>query len=152
MAQLDPAQNPKRSLTSGDRDAALARVGRTRRWLLAGAAALTAGLAALASALVPGRSLASKHPTTTTGTTGPAKTPTRKTEPALPPPASLTQLGLQAPSQAPQPAAPQADPSQQSAPAQPAAPAQPQPQPQPSAPSQSSGSSSGSGAATSGGS
>jgi hypothetical protein len=150
MAQLDPTQNPKRSLTSGDRDAALVRVARTRRWLLGGAAALTAGLAALASALVPGRSLASKHPTTTTGTTGPAKTPTRKTEPALPPPASLAQLGLQAPSQAPQPAAPQPDPSQQSAPAQPAAPAQPQPQP--SAPSQSSGSSSGSGAATSGGS
>ncbi|HEV3127695.1 MAG TPA: hypothetical protein VGY32_01860 [Solirubrobacteraceae bacterium] len=147
MPQLDPRQSSKRSLTSSDRDAALARVGRTRRWLLGAAAALTAGLAALASALVPGRSLASKHQTAATGTTGPANSPTRKTEPALPPPASSGQLGLQAPSQAPQPAAPQPDPSQQSAPAAPA-----QPQPQPSDPSQSSGSSSGSGAATSGGS
>ena len=41
------------------RDAAVARVSRTRRWVIAGAAALTAGFAALVSAVAPGRSVSS---------------------------------------------------------------------------------------------
>src|ERR1700751_2981819 len=47
------------------RDAAILRVGRTRRWVIAGAAALTAGFAALVSAVAPGKSLASKSPRAT---------------------------------------------------------------------------------------
>jgi hypothetical protein len=168
----------QRSITSGDRDAALVRVSRTRRWLLAGAAGLTAGLAALASALVPGRSLASKNHAAATGQTT-SKTPDRATEPPLPPPAGGTQLGLRAPDQAPQGATqPDAgsqsdpgaqsdpgsqsdpgaqsdpgsssDPGSQPAPTQQAAP-QPQP-PQPSVSSSQSGGSDSSGSATSGGS
>jgi hypothetical protein len=93
------------------RDAALARISRTRRWVIAAAAALTAALAALASALLPGKSLGAKtagHATTTRSSTG---------TPALPVPASAAQLGLEGPSStpqsspAPQPAAPQPAPA-----------------------------------------
>jgi hypothetical protein len=44
------------------RDAALRRLSLTRRWIIAGAAALTAGLAALVSAILPGKSLGAKSP------------------------------------------------------------------------------------------
>ena len=156
MAQPLPPGN-KPSLTAGDRDAALDRVGRFRRWALAGAAALVAGFAALASALVPGRSLAAKAPTTSSAGSGNASGPSRTTEPPLPPPAPASQLGLRSPDAAPQPAAPpqsdpapapEPDPSQQATPApQPDPSQQATPAPQP-APSQQSGG----GAATSGGS
>src|SRR5947199_3442376 len=140
MARNHPPGPDRRSLTADDRDAALARVGRMRRWLLGAAAALVAGLAALASALVPGRSLAANGHQTPTSGAGTATSRDNKAEPPLPPPASTARLGLRAPDEAPQPSpqpqsdpapqaapAPQSDPSQQSAPAQPSTPA-PQPQ------------------------
>ncbi len=108
------------------RDAALGRISRTRRWMLAGAAALTAGLAALASALLPGKSLGAK-PTTVAATaarTGASRAPVT---PQLPSPASSAQLGLNAPGQAPQ-SAPAPQPAPAPAPAQ----AAPQPAPAPS--------------------
>ena len=93
------------------RDAALARIGRTRRWMLAGAAVLTAALAALASALLPGKSFgAGSH-------AAPAAPTNSAVAPALPAAANAAQLGLSsagggsgqaqqapAPAPAPQPA------------------------------------------------
>lgn len=46
------------------RDAAFARIGSTRRWVIAGAAGLSAAFAALVSALAPGHSLSSAHAAT----------------------------------------------------------------------------------------
>ena len=114
------------------RDAALARIGRTRRWMLAGAAALTAAFAALASVLLPGKSLGARTgvaaPTASRATTGSASG-----TPQLPAPAGPAELGLGSPDQAPQAApsgsSPQGSP-QGSAPQQ-AAP-QPAPAPAPS--------------------
>jgi hypothetical protein len=114
------------------RDAALVRISRTRRWVIAGAAVLTAGFAALVSAVAPGRSLASKSqagtdPATTSastrGSTG------RSSIPRMPPPANAGALGLQSPGQAPsadqsQPPADQSQP--QSVPSAPPAPVAPQ--------------------------
>jgi len=96
------------------RDAALARVSRTRRWVWAGAAALTAAFAALVSAIAPGRTLAAKSPsasesasaagaTSSTGsgrTNGSAST-NGSTLPRMPAPAGASDLGLQGPDQAP---------------------------------------------------
>ncbi|MBV9002738.1 MAG: hypothetical protein JO304_27025 [Solirubrobacterales bacterium] len=87
-----------RSPAARTRDAALARVGRTRRWVIAGAAALTAGIAGLVSAVAPGRSLASKsHVPAATA----RSSPSGSTIPPLPPVASAGDLGLQGPGQAP---------------------------------------------------
>lgn len=97
------------------RDAALARISRTRRWALAGTAALTAGLAALASALLPGKSFGAGSPSTakTAGQTATAS-------PALPAPANAAELGVGGSGQGGQSVpAPQAAPSPQ--PAAPAA-------------------------------
>jgi len=139
------------------RDAALQRIGRTRRWVIAGTAVLTAGFAALVSAVAPGRSLASKAQPRTeaaratasarTGSTGSGSTRSGSTRsgsaiPSMPPPAGAGSLGLQGPDQAPsvpQQSQPQSDPSApQSAPSQ----AQPQsaPVPAPAAPAVSGGS------------
>ena len=134
------------------RDAALQRIGRTRRWVIAGTAVLTAGFAALVSAVAPGRSLASKAQPRTeaatatasarTGSTGSGSTRSGSAIPSMPPPAGAGSLGLQGPDQAPsvpQQSQPQSDPSApQSAPSQ----AQPQsaPAPAPAAPAVSGGS------------
>ena len=95
-----------------ERDAALIRVSRTRRALFVGAAALSAGLAVVVSAVAPGRSLGAK-PTfraavTTASVTGASSTQPRPVR--MPPLASPGELGLQAPN-----AAPQSAPSQSSA-------------------------------------
>lgn len=106
-----------RAYARGQRDAAISRVGRTRRWLIIGAAGLSAALAALASALTPGRSVAAKTPARTVAATSPAPSGSAANQP-LPPEASPSSLGLQSPSQAPQSAPAQApsqvspDPSQ----------------------------------------
>jgi F0F1-type ATP synthase membrane subunit c/vacuolar-type H+-ATPase subunit K len=121
------------------RDQALRRVLRVRRLTIIGAGALTAGLAGLVSAVAPGRSLGAR--TKVAAATRTAK-PVRRPSTAglrMPPLASPSQLGLQAPGAAPQPVAPSdqgAPAPQQSAPApQQSAPAAPQPAaPQPAAP------------------
>jgi cell division septation protein DedD len=97
------------------RDAALLRISRTRRWLLAGAALLTAALAALASALLPGKSLGAKSHTVAKSPITTSATSSSVTPP-LPAPANAAQLGIQGsgaaqPVPAPQPAPqPQAEP------------------------------------------
>ncbi len=93
------------------RDAALARVGRTRRWVIVGAAALTAGFAALVSAAAPGRSLASKPATRTEVSTG-----SSSAVPQLPPVASPSTLGLQGPTQPPKAVPSPSSPTPQSSP------------------------------------
>jgi hypothetical protein len=109
------------------RDAALVRISRTRRWTLAGAAALTAALAALASALLPGKSFGAKAHRTLQTATRP-NTGNLSATPPLPAPANAAQLGVGESSQssASPPPAPQPAPEPQT---QQAA---PQPQPAPS--------------------
>ena len=132
--RMNTGRNPSRAALA--RDAALERVGRTRRWVIVGTAALTAGFAALVSALAPGRSLASKSsPGTKVAAADPSTSSSRSAIPAMPAPADPGSLGLQGPNQAP---APVASP-------QPSVPSQPPPATAP----QSSG---GGGAVVSGGS
>src|ERR1700752_4083196 len=104
-----------RAAATSRRDAALARL-KLARWVtFLAAAGLSGGFAALVSALAPGKTLAQIHP---------AVTPAPATTPATPPPKiprlqTPAELGLQAPSGAPQaaPAPAQPAPAQQ-APAQ----------------------------------
>ena len=92
----DPQSGADRAAAALQRDAALQRIVRTRRWLLAGAAALTAELTALASALLPGKSLGAKSRTPAVTKTTPAKRALATSgAPALPPPAGAAALGLQ---------------------------------------------------------
>jgi hypothetical protein len=110
-----------------ERDAALQRVSRTRRWLILTAGAMSAAFAALVSAIAPGHSLSAKAQASTlaAGSTGTAKTtPTTPRTTKMPPLASPGALGLQGPSQDPQassdPSQAASDPSQaQSQPVQP---------------------------------
>jgi hypothetical protein len=128
-----------RSLAQLERDAALRRVGRTRRWVIAAAAALTAGFAAVVSAIAPGRTGA--H--TQARALGSTRTqPGRVASTRMPPLANASDLGLQGPAGAPQatptpsPAAPapsQVAPSPSRATPAPAQ-AAPAPAPAPSAP------------------
>ncbi len=120
-SEKTPAERVNPALAALARDAALARISRTRRWILAGAAALTAAFAALASALLPGKSLGAK-----TGVTTPSASRVTAAAPSgtpqLPAPAGAAELGLQSSGAAPQPAPSQPSP-QQSAPQPAAAPA-----------------------------
>lgn len=105
----------------------MARAARARRAMIVAAAGLTAGLAALASALLPGRSLGAG-----THRRAALATPSRPvtSAPQLPAPAGAAQLGLQAPSQAPS----TPTPSGPAAPASSPAPAASAPAPAASAP------------------
>src|SRR5581483_8738448 len=114
------------------RDAALLRISRTRRWALAGAAALTAGLAALASALLPGKSFgaaAHSRAESTAISQHAATSGSSSVTPPMPAPANAAQLGVSSSGQpaqsvpAPQPT-PAPQPAQSPAPAQSSAPAQ----------------------------
>ncbi len=89
-------------LAALERDAALARVGRARRWLIAATAALIAGVAALVYAVTPGRSAAATH--VYSSATAAAS---RSSGLQMPPPAGAGQLGLQGPAQVPNAAPPQ---------------------------------------------
>lgn len=135
---------PHQSRAALARDAALARIRRTRRWVIAGSAALTAGIAALVSSVAPGRTLSAKPAARTEASTGSARQGgAGSVIPKMPPPVGAAQLGLQGPSQAPQPvpdqSGSQSDPTQpQSTPSQ--APSQPAPAPQSSGPVVSGGS------------
>jgi hypothetical protein len=102
-ASYQAAARRSPSLAALERDAALVRVSRVRRWMIAGAAALSAGFAALVSSLAPGHTLKPKSSSggtvsaSSTASTAPAKTYNR-----MPPLASPGDLGLQGPSSAPQ--------------------------------------------------
>ena len=105
----DPLPGPERQSDGRfKRDAALRRVGRTRRWVIGSSAALTAGFAVLVSEVAPGHSAAASN----------AKSSSAASQPAMPAVASPGELGLSAPAQAPQPAPSQAQP--QAAPTPPA--------------------------------
>lgn len=125
-----------RSQAALDRDATLARIGYARRWLIAGAAGLTAGLAAFVSATAHGRTLKKGTvvavPSRNSGSSSTAV--------QMPPLASPTSLGLQGPVENPQPPSSGSGQSQGSSPSQ--SQAAPTPAPSPSS----------SGAAVSGGS
>ena len=82
------------------RDAALDRILRVRRWIIAAAAAATAGVAALISAVAPGHTLgASGHSAGSSSNS--AGTATSNPSPQMPAPAGASQLGLQGPAQPP---------------------------------------------------
>jgi hypothetical protein len=118
------------SVAQLERDAALGRVARTRRWMFAGAAALTAGIAGLVSSVAPGRTLSSRSQASAVSKSAPRASVSAA--PKMPPLASPSSLGLQGPSQAPQGDSSQAPATQSQAPAaQSQAPA-PAPTPQPS--------------------
>jgi type IV secretory pathway VirB10-like protein len=115
------------------RDLALERVSRTRRWLIAAAAALTAGFAALVAAVAPGRSLASKTGSAAPGvvSAGVTSSSSRNGIPAMPPPAKPSELGLQGPDDAPLPDNSQSQGARSQAPSQQSQAQQSQSQPQP---------------------
>jgi hypothetical protein len=115
MARADKpvTGSPDPALAALARDAALGRVSRTRRWMIVAAAGLTAGLAALASVLLPGKSLGAKSPSAVAVHTQGAAA-SRSSTPQLPAPADAAQLGLQGAGQAPQASTP---PPQQAQPA-----------------------------------
>jgi hypothetical protein len=121
-----------------ERDAALDRVGRTKRWAILGTAGLTAGFAALVSSVAPGKTL--KHGQTVLRSAAATTTRPRPTGATkMPPLASASALGLQGPSQAPQSDSTQSaapDPSQQAPDPSQAAPAQTTPAPVQQAPAQ----------------
>ena len=100
------------SLAARERDAALGRVGRTRRWVILGAAGLTAGFAALVSSVAPGKTLKPSRATVRSeAATTTRHRSTRSTK--MPPLASASQLGLQGPGAPPQSAPAQTAPTQQ---------------------------------------
>ncbi len=111
-----------------ERDAALGRISRTRRWMIVGAAALSAALAAVVSSAAPGRTIGHKAGTATSAAEAPrASSSTQQ----LPPLESPSQLGLQGPDQAPgagsqpNPPSQSVPPASQSVPSQPSTPSQP---------------------------
>lgn len=111
--------DPSRAVLA--RDAALARVGRARRWVIAGTAALAAGFAALVSAVAPGKTLKTTGRAEAATATRSASSHSRSSAiPAMPPAAAAGDLGLQGPDQAPS-----AAPQPQSIPSQPPAPSSP---------------------------
>jgi hypothetical protein len=115
--------------------------------MLAGAAALSAGIAALVSSIAPGHTLTSKPAADARQPSGArAAAATANSYNRMPPPASPSDLGLQGPSRAPQPSSsgpsqrgaggsdssqvtPDPSPSAASSPAQPAPAPAPQPAP-----------------------
>jgi hypothetical protein len=121
MTQPTPGRRDP-ALAALARDAALTRVSRTRRWMIVAAAALTAGLAALASALLPGKSLGAKAHSSAVVSTRPAAGPATGT-PQLPSPAGAAQLGLGGDGQAAQAPTPSEQAAPQPAPAPAPAPA-----------------------------
>jgi hypothetical protein len=104
--------NPARvqSTAQVQRDEAIQRTGLTRRAVIGGAAALTAGIAAFVSAVAPGRTLGASRTSKTTVAAAPASpVGTATSTPQMPALASASQLGLgtgsapeSAPSQQPQ--------------------------------------------------
>jgi hypothetical protein len=99
------------ALAQLERDRALTRLSAARKWLIAAAATLTAGVSALVSEVAPGHTVSKRARV-------PRAAPRRTASlPRMPPPASAAELGLQAPAEAPQAAAPPQPPAPQVAPA-----------------------------------
>ncbi len=89
---------PRHSEAQLHRDAALMRIVRTRRFVIAASAALTAGFAAVVSSVAPGHTLRkSDRPLTTASTSNPVAASTQ-----MPPLASPGDLGLQGTTSVPQ--------------------------------------------------
>jgi hypothetical protein len=105
MTGSDPRRASERqpSHAQVERDAALWRLSRMRRWVFIGAAALTAGFAALVSAVAPGKTLHSSSSTATPALSPAAGRPTLTASAQFPPLAPASEL-LHAPDQAPLPA------------------------------------------------
>jgi hypothetical protein len=102
------------SIAQLERDAALQRVSRARRWLILAAGALSAAFAALVSAIAPGHSLNARAQTIAAGSASArgahaSRAASRASATTMPPLASPGDLGLQGPSSNPQPSS---DPSQ----------------------------------------
>jgi hypothetical protein len=139
MPERPDRQRPRAVI---ERDAALARIGRTRRWVMAGTAALTAGAAGLVAGITPGRSFGAKPAATThAASVNPAARAATASAPRMPPLADPSSLGLTGPAQPPTAAS--SNPSQSSpAPAETTtsqsapAPSQAAPSPSTPAPSQ----------------
>src|SRR5579875_2099205 len=95
--------SPNRSHAALARDAALARVGTTRRLAILGSAGLSAALAGFISTSPPSKaSTTSATRTPAPATTAPQKVasaPSRGQAPSLPPLANASSLGLQGPDQ-----------------------------------------------------
>jgi hypothetical protein len=107
-----------RSSATARRDAALGRVAFARRGAFIAAAGLSGGFAALISALAPGKTLAQIHPRAAAASPASATT-TAAPAPKMPRLRTPAELGLQAPSRAPQAASAPAQPAPaQQAPAQ----------------------------------
>jgi hypothetical protein len=117
-----------RSNAALHRDAALARIVRARRWVIAGAAGLTGALAAFVSATAHGHTLHKgafvRAPARATGAPS--------TSVQMPPLASPSSLGLQGPVEDPQPSSSGSGQSQSGSSSQSQAPAAPAPAPAPS--------------------
>jgi hypothetical protein len=96
---LTGVRPPHRSPAVLERDAALARVGRVRRLVLLGSAALSAAFAGLVSTTPLGKASASS--TTSGRSSAAASTGSGAKAPALPPLPGAGELGLQGPSVAP---------------------------------------------------
>src|SRR5437764_5460245 len=90
----DPQNSSEKAAAALRRDAALNRIGHARRWLIAGPAALTAALAALASALLPGKSLGAKSHPASPAPKASTQASSPSAAPALPPRAGAAALGL----------------------------------------------------------
>lgn len=96
--------NPLHSRAIADRDAALARIRRARGWVIAGTAALSAGVAGLVSAIAPGRTLGGSKraaPAAPAGPAAPRVGAGSVSAPKMPPLADPKSLGLGAPAQTP---------------------------------------------------
>jgi hypothetical protein len=98
----------KQSVAQLERDAALQRVTRTRRFVIGGAAALSAGIAALVSAIAPGHSLGANKALagaeTSSGSASSASTAQASVSPKkMPPLAKPSDLGLSGPPSGPTP-------------------------------------------------
>lgn len=114
--RLDLRTRDRRSEAQLQRDDALQRVGWTRRAVIGGAAALTAGISAFVSAIAPGHTLGA----TTRASRVVSSASTRSTRAAattrMPPLASPSQLGLVAGAAPQSQAAPDQSQAQNSAP------------------------------------
>ncbi len=108
MQNSGPRQR-KQSVAQLERNAALQRVSRTRRFVIGGTAALSAGIAAVVSAIAPGHSLGAKT-AVASGTadsasvsSGPSTARASAARATMPPLAKPSDLGLTGPPSGPTP-------------------------------------------------